>query len=563
MLTLGPERGRKAGAPKRTRVLLIGICLLAGIICLSLGAETTVDVIQDAREDADTQHITQVRDTQLAIAEASAAISTFIRTGDPIFLTGFLHAERRLAASGGAVLTAVEAADPLARRSAGVEPSAPQLAVLEQEWKIAADLVQHGQPEAATTALRNAHAEEHAVAIGAELGAHLTRFEAAETAHASVTGAWYLGLRIVTISAFLLSLILKLLAARQVGAAITEGEEAGRTMQQLFIMTDMLQSAADAADTNAVLRSAAWQLLPEVDGALYVFNNSRDRLDLATTWGDHPADHADHLAPASCWALKRGKPHLNGVEAGALRCGHCSEGRLTLDIPMAARGQLNGLLEIAATGPHALRRLDAARPMATAIADALSLSLSNAALRTQLRNQALRDELTGLYNRRFLEEVLERLCLEAERRGSSIGLVMLDLDNFKRLNDTHGHAMGDAVLREVGAAILASIGPTDIACRYGGEELLVLLPDCGLDLAAGKAEQLRSRIADLAFAGGVTVTGSFGVAALPETSVNAQGLLVAADSALYQAKTAGRDRVVSAPLRHPRSPETPVLTLAR
>ena len=181
----------------------------------------------------------------------------------------------------------------------------------------------------------------------------------------------------------------------------------------------------------------------------------------------------------------------------------------------------------------------------------MSLALSNAALRDQLRNQALRDGLTGLYNRRFLEEVQERLCLDAMRRESSIGLIMLDLDRFKKLNDTHGHGAGDTVLREVAAAVMSCLRATDIGCRYGGEELLVLLPDCGLDMAAAKAEQIRHKIAGLTFVGGMSVTASFGVAALPETSTTAATLLNDADTALYKAKTGGRDRVIAAPGRGP------------
>ena len=262
-----------------------------------------------------------------------------------------------------------------------------------------------------------------------------------------------------------------------------------------------------------------------------------------------PADRCDHMAPSTCWALKRGKVHINEIGIGALRCAHSDETTVTLDIPMTARGQLHGMLEIAADGADASQRLEAARPIATAIGDAMSLALSNAALRDQLRNQALRDGLTSLYNRRFLEEVQERLCLDAERRGTSIAMIMLDLDHFKKLNDTYGHSGGDTVLREVAAAILSSIRGTDIACRFGGEELLILLPDCNLEMAAGKAEQIRNRIASLTFTGGMAVTGAFGVAAVPETSAAARTLLNDADAALYQAKTAGRNRVAMAPVR--------------
>ena len=133
-------------------------------------------------------------------------------------------------------------------------------------------------------------------------------------------------------------------------------------------------------------------------------------------------------------------------------------------------------------------------PVATALADAMSLALANIALREKLRTQALRDPLTGLYNRRYMEDVLDRYVSLAERSDSPLSIVMIDLDHFKRLNDDFGHAVGDAVLCEVAAAIIGTIRPGDVACRYGGEELVVLFPDCGMIEALAKAEMLRARI---------------------------------------------------------------------
>lgn len=216
---------------------------------------------------------------------------------------------------------------------------------------------------------------------------------------------------------------------------------------------------------------------------------------------------------------------------------------------MAARGQLYGLLEIIAEGADAAARLEQIQPVATAMGDAMSLALSSIALRERLRNQALRDALTGLYNRRFLEEMLERVCLDAERHKVPVSAIMVDLDHLKQINDKHGHGAGDAVLRDVAAAILSCLRGTDVACRYGGEELAILLPDCSLAKATGKAEQIRSQIAGLIGPAGVSVTASLGLASIPETSNGPSDLLPAADAALYAAKQQGRDRVVAAPTR--------------
>jgi diguanylate cyclase (GGDEF)-like protein len=334
-------------------------------------------------------------------------------------------------------------------------------------------------------------------------------------------------------------------------------------VEQLFKMTDMLQSASDYNDANAVLRATAAELLPSFGGALYVFNNSRDRLDLSVCWewpaGDGPSEA---VSPAQCWALKRGKPHLNGVGLAALRCDHHASELVALEIPMMARGEVYGLLLVQANGAHAADRLLGVEPLATAIADAMSLALSNIALREKLRTQALRDPLTGLYNRRYMEDVLERYSNLAERNGSALSAIMIDLDHFKLLNDEHGHALGDAVLREASAAIAGAIRPSDVACRYGGEELVVLLADCPLDEAMVKAELLRARIESLSDIHGMRITASFGVATMPETSPKGTDIIAAADAALYRAKQTGRNRVEAAARLHGKDPVTRLTTAA-
>ena len=153
------------------------------------------------------------------------------------------------------------------------------------------------------------------------------------------------------------------------------------------------------------------------------------------------------------------------------------------------------------------------------------------------------------YNRRFLEEMLDRLCTDAERRKTSVSAIMLDLDHFKMVNDQHGHAAGDAVLREVATAIVSCLRSVDVACRYGGEEFAIILPDCSVANAAAKAEQIRSRINERTTASGLAVTVSLGVASIPETCGGQVELIPEADAALYAAKQQGRDRVVVAPLR--------------
>jgi diguanylate cyclase (GGDEF)-like protein len=338
--------------------------------------------------------------------------------------------------------------------------------------------------------------------------------------------------------------------SRARAAAMGEAIRNRDQIEHLLAMADMLQSAMGYEDANAVLQATAGRLLPGLGGALYVFNNSRDRLDLSTTWSTDGAEtsHPQVIAPSQCWALKRGKPHINRRTEGSLRCSHAIDGQSTLEIPMLARGEVYGLLQIFSDDPNGAD-LEAIRPLAIALADSMSLSLSSLALRERLRNQALRDPLTGLYNRRFMEEVLESFALQAERRNAPMSAIMIDLDHFKQLNDQHGHAIGDAVLRDVAGVILASLRKSDVACRYGGEELIILLPDNDLSAARTKAEEIRRRIADLSPGEGITVTASLGVASIPQTSSNPVDLVTMADAALYRAKQEGRNRVEAAPAR--------------
>lgn len=338
--------------------------------------------------------------------------------------------------------------------------------------------------------------------------------------------------------------------SRARAAAMGEAVQSRDQIRHLLSMADMLQSATGYEDANAVLRATAGRLLSGFGGALYIFNNSRDRLDLATTWSvdGMGTSHPQIISPAQCWALKRGKPHINRGTHGALRCSHALDGQSALEIPMLARGEVYGLLQIFSEDPTGVS-LETIKPLAIALADSMSLALSSIALRERLRNQALRDPLTGLYNRRFMEEVLESFALQAERRNAPMSAIMIDLDHFKKLNDQHGHAIGDAVLRDVAAAILSALRKSDVACRYGGEELIVLLPDSDLVTARTKAEEIRKRIAEVSPVEGVSVSASLGVASIPQTSANPADLLTMADAALYKAKQEGRNRVEVAPAR--------------
>ncbi len=315
-------------------------------------------------------------------------------------------------------------------------------------------------------------------------------------------------------------------------------------MEELFSMTDMLQSADGHEDAGAVLEATAKRLLPDLGGALYVFNNSRDRLDLIRSWNvSESIAPIETMLPTTCWAIKRGKTHINSGNAGGLSCFHNLYLSPSIEIPMMARGNLFGLLVFIDEAADAAEGLRDIEKIARALADSMSLSLSNIALNEKLTAQSMRDPLTGLYNRRYMEDALERALTAAERNGDATSVVMIDLDNFKKLNDEHGHAKGDAVLRDVAAHLTGALRQADTVSRYGGEELFIIMPNTDLDDAASKAETLRAGVERLSEDHGVAVSASFGVAEYPHSTSDAKTLIKLADEALYAAKAGGKNCV--------------------
>ncbi|HTT23909.1 MAG TPA: GGDEF domain-containing protein [Candidatus Sulfotelmatobacter sp.] len=180
----------------------------------------------------------------------------------------------------------------------------------------------------------------------------------------------------------------------------------------------------------------------------------------------------------------------------------------------------------------------------------VGLSVANIRLREALRAQSTKDPLTGLYNRRYLQEMLEREIRRATRAEQPLGILMLDLDPFKNFNDTYGHEAGDAVLREAGSFLVRSVRAEDFVCRYGGEEFVVVLPTADFRAAEARAERIRTKLRELVVMHNGRslglITASIGVAALPNHGTSEKDLLEAADAALYRAKREGRDRVVVA-----------------
>jgi len=319
-------------------------------------------------------------------------------------------------------------------------------------------------------------------------------------------------------------------------------------------LTSVLQSCQSSAEAYGAIARSSQKLFPGRSGVLYLMHPSRDYLRSMATWGE-PLLREPQLDPASCWALRRGTVYCVNDATSELACLHQQSlgARIpsSLCVPMTAQSDTFGLvyLEYSGGAEHAPREIPAGdESLAVSLARESALALANIRLQETLRDQSIRDSLTGLYNRRYLEESLERELARAQRTRNSLAVLMLDADHFKRFNDQFGHDTGDMVLRVLGKTIKESCRRNDLPCRFGGEEFAVVLTDAGKDAAAQWCERLLDRVRKLDLKSGAgsigKVTISAGVALYPEHGAHVETLLQAADTALYQAKNSGRDRLV-------------------
>jgi diguanylate cyclase (GGDEF)-like protein len=319
-------------------------------------------------------------------------------------------------------------------------------------------------------------------------------------------------------------------------------------------MGSKLQTCKDAGEAYLQISATAEKLFPKWSGTLCVTSASRRAVETVANWGK--ASQGERVfAPDDCWALRQG--HLQSFHRGekASACRHLDLTDVTesLCVPFMAQNEALGIVSLQMRSgqehhEHTPRSSDEAeRQLAEVLAKQVALALGNLKLKESLKNQSICDPLTGLFNRRYMEESLEREFSRANRNKTSVAIIMLDLDHFKRFNDTFGHQAGDTLLRALGDLLKGSTRGQDIACRYGGEEFAMVLTDSSLDGALHRAETLRQQVKQLSveYAGQLlgAVSVSMGVALFPDHGTTMGDVLRASDQALYCAKREGRDRV--------------------
>lgn len=336
---------------------------------------------------------------------------------------------------------------------------------------------------------------------------------------------------------------------------LEQERDADRTMRDLLSrVTQRLQGCANTDDLVDVVRRFTPEIAPDYPGRLYIQDSRRNAMTQACEWLS-PAQSRAEFPPSACWALRRGQTHRPAGEMIDIPCEHLGEVTASLSticIPLAAQGESIGLLYFEEPAEGTTERRDRTRTYLDMLAENIGLALANLRLRDVLRDMAMADALTGLPNRRQFDAMLDALVAEAEREHSPLACLMVDIDHFKRFNDSYGHDGGDAVLRAVGAVLNDSLRESGHAFRLGGEEFVVLMPGFALDQALGRAMQIQRRIQDLRVEHHGRelgqITASFGLAAYPDHG-RADRLLQTADAALLRAKAEGRDRILVATQR--------------
>jgi diguanylate cyclase (GGDEF)-like protein len=333
-------------------------------------------------------------------------------------------------------------------------------------------------------------------------------------------------------------------------------------------MSEQLQACISLEETYPIINHFAQKLFLSTAGALYMLNSSRNSAEAVTNWGKSLTGEKT-FPLEDCRALRGGKMHITLDSNPESCCRHLSgaAGKSSLCVPLSAQGETLGMLNLQHRPSHGSNPAKQAfdepsegineeiQQLATSVADYLALALSNIKLRDTLKQQAIRDPLTGLFNRRYMEETLNREISRAERYRTPLGIIMVDLDHFRRFNNTFGHDAGDLVLQNMGKFLQDNIRKEDVACRYGGEEFTLIMPGASLDVMQKRAETLREKVQRLQIYYNNklldSITLSLGVAIFPEHGSTGEAVIQAADVALYSAKQGGRNRVEVSKIANP------------
>jgi len=304
-----------------------------------------------------------------------------------------------------------------------------------------------------------------------------------------------------------------------------------------------LQCCFAKEDLGPIIATFLGRIFPEDSGS-FLLKSAQHKAETIAVWGSIPV--VKTVFPHKCLALWEWQVHCGPACKGRFGCRFDQEHpKVHICVPVGTQTEAFGLLQVLTEDEE--QRVAAKTVWASLVAEHLGLICANVKMGDDLRNLSLRDPLTGLFNRRFMEEALSLEIAKAARHGKTLGVIMLDLDHFKRFNDNHGHLAGDNLLREIGLLLHRHCRSSDIACRYGGEEFTLIMAGADKQVLVKRIEELRAKARKLRvwhlyqWLSGTTF--SAGMAIYPDHGATAEVLLKSADHALYRAKETGRNRI--------------------
>jgi diguanylate cyclase (GGDEF)-like protein/PAS domain S-box-containing protein len=336
-------------------------------------------------------------------------------------------------------------------------------------------------------------------------------------------------------------------ANQELEARVRELQQRTHEMTLLSELGDILRACLTTEEIYEVIVRIAQEIFPSQGGALYIINPQRTIVEAVAEWGDTSKFELT-FAPDECWALRRGRVHwVRDIGVGLL-CKHLYSPppRGSLCVPMMAQSEALGILHIAQTKDGPLP--EAKQELAVAMAEHIAMALSNLKLHETLRNQSIRDQQTGLFNRSFMEESLELELRRSIRSQHPLSIIMLSLDRFQQLNEKYGIEVGDLVLKDASVLLQTNVRKGDIACRYGEHTFVLIMPQSSFETSHQRAESMRSlaRHLEIKYRNGSSqITASFGLAAFPGHGQTVETLLRSAEAALNRAAVGG-DCVVAA-----------------
>lgn len=332
--------------------------------------------------------------------------------------------------------------------------------------------------------------------------------------------------------------------------AVSEMERGSHEALLIGKMGDYLRSCRDEEEAYEMISTNLPLIFPHSYGSIAIFSNSRNILRPVLTWGVVPDGVALEFEPEDCWALRQGRVHTNKGDKTTPTCGHLeylNDENMTICLPMQAQGETIGQIFVGASKKDRNEVTRAEMGTMRRVTEQISLALANLNLQRALKEQSIKDPLTKLYNRRYLEDTLTREIARTQRNEQSLTVLLMDIDHFKKVNDTYGHDAGDAVLAAFAKMLTTKSRKEDIACRWGGEEFILILGNADAQFAKARAQEVcdSARALKITFQGKqIPITVSIGAAIFPEHGEVPEDLIRHADLSLYRAKQGGRDQVV-------------------